>query len=107
MSDETQLNDLLRVPRSALRPEFRNQLDSLRKRVWTTAKPKALYGNDLNGPMIAELAEQYVNAFNDNSAPTIASAWDRVVDKQCEVGGFCSLFVSFVTSSPHCDRSLY
>lgn len=92
MSDEATLTDLARAPRSSLRPEFRTQVDALRKRVWGTAKPKSLYGNEINGPMLAELAEQYVAAFNDNGAPTIASAWDRVVDKQCEVRiccGFC------------------
>jgi hypothetical protein len=86
VSDEAQLVDLTRVPRSGLRPEFRNQVDALRKRVWSAAKPKSLYGNDISGPMLAELAEAYVNAFNDSGAPVISSAWDRVVDKQCEVG---------------------
>lgn len=85
VADEAQLVDLARAPRSALRPEFRTQVDAIRKRVWAAAKPKSLYGNDITGSMLAELAEAYISAFNDNSAPTISSAWDRVVDKQCEV----------------------
>jgi hypothetical protein len=35
--------------------------------------------------MLAELAIAYVAALNDNAAPTISTAWDRVVDKQCTV----------------------
>jgi hypothetical protein len=35
--------------------------------------------------MLAELASAYVAALNDNAAPTISTAWDRVVDRQCTV----------------------
>lgn len=88
VADEAALVDLARAPRSSLRPEFRTQVDAVRKRVWASAKPKSLYGNDVTGAMLAELADAYVRAFNDNSAPTISTAWDRVVDKQCEVCGY-------------------
>ena len=46
---------------------------------------KSVFGKDLNGAMLAELAISYCAALNDNAAPTISTAWDRVVDRQCAV----------------------
>lgn len=84
VADEAQLAELSSLPRSALRPEFRAQVDAIRKRVWTTAKPKTLYGYDVNGAGLAELVVAYCQAFNEHGTPTIASAWDRVVGRQCD-----------------------
>ena len=44
----------------------------------------------VNGSMLAELASAYVAALNDNAAPTISTAWDRVVDRQCTVRPQCA-----------------
>jgi hypothetical protein len=67
---------------SQLRPEFRSQVEALRRKVVASARPKALYGRALSGAMLASLAGAYVAALNSSATPTIASAWDRVVDAQ-------------------------
>lgn len=36
------------------------------------------------GAMLASLAEAYCGALNAGATPTIATAWDRVVDSQCQ-----------------------
>lgn len=69
-----------------LRPEFSKQVEILRTKVITNAKPKQLMGKVLNGPMLVHLAEAYVQALNDGGTPVISSAWDRVVDAQCQAG---------------------
>lgn len=85
MSDESLLVDLSRAPKTALRKEFVKEVEGVKRRVYTNAKPKSLYGNEISGEMLAGLAEAYVEAFNDSGAPVISSAWDRVVERQCEV----------------------
>jgi hypothetical protein len=67
---------------AALRPEFLTQVDVLRRKIFTAARPKSLYGKPLTGAMLASLAAAYVTALNSNATPTIATAWDRVVDTQ-------------------------
>ena len=82
VSDEAKLMNLSAVPPEQLRPEFRAQIDAMRKRVLTTARPKTVYGKSLNGAMLGALAEAYVTAINTGGTPTISTAWDRVVDSQ-------------------------
>lgn len=36
----------------------------------------------MTGKMFSELSEQYVKAMNSDSVPTIASAWERVIDSE-------------------------
>lgn len=60
------------------------QVELLRKRVFSAVRPKTMYGRPLNGAMISNLAATYAQALNENKAPTISTAWDRVVDKQCQ-----------------------
>jgi Guanylate-binding protein, N-terminal domain/Guanylate-binding protein, C-terminal domain len=81
--DEKQLSVLSELSEDLLRPEFRAQLDATKKKIFTSVKPKTMFGKPLNGSMLASLAIAYVNAINSGSAPTIATAWDRVVDVQC------------------------
>jgi len=84
VSDEKQLMNLSSLPVDTLRPEFRAQIDALRKRILGTVRPKTLYGKALNGAMLASLAAAYVGALNAGGTPTISAAWDRVVDTQCQ-----------------------
>lgn len=47
--DEKQLMSLSSLPGDALRPEFRAQIDAMRRRLATALRPKTLYGKPLNG----------------------------------------------------------
>jgi hypothetical protein len=60
------------------------QIEGLRRRVVTSARPKMMYGRAINGAMLARLAQEYCSAMNDNQTLTIRSAFDRVADQQCE-----------------------
>lgn len=83
ISDEKKLNRLFDVPWEEIRPQFRKQLEGLRRKVLGGAKPKILFGQALDGPMLASLAEAYVEALNQQGTPVISTAWDRVVEGQC------------------------
>jgi hypothetical protein len=82
--EESQLKNLSEQPYESLRPEFRKAFESMKKKLLKNIQPKMLYGNVLNGAMLANLAQTYTEAFNTGKAPVISSAWGRVVQTQCE-----------------------
>lgn len=83
VTDESKLAMLAAEPWDGLRPEFRSQVDALRRRVFGGARPKTLFGQPLTGSMLVELARAYTEAINENKAPTISTAWERVVESRC------------------------
>lgn len=64
VTDEKQLMNLSSIPAEGLRPEFRAQIDAMKRRIFSTVRPKTLYGKPLNGAMLASLADAYVAALN-------------------------------------------
>ena len=53
------------------RPEFRNQVETLRTRIYKKTKPKVLNGKTLNGNMLLELCVAYTDAINTGHVPNI------------------------------------
>jgi hypothetical protein len=47
----------------------------LRRKVINRVKPKMLKGKKLNGCMLANLAQSYVDSINNGAVPNIESAW--------------------------------
>ncbi len=81
--DEAKLQKLQQVPDEELKPQFLKALQRLRNMVVEEARPKIMFGQPVSGGMLAALAQQYVDAINDSKAPVISSAWQRVVEAQC------------------------
>eukprot|EP01052_Picozoa_sp_SAG31_P012623 SAG31_NODE_742_length_12424_cov_16.082353_14_plen_838_part_00 len=77
--DESELKKLATLDSSQLRPEFREQMSSLRTATLTSVQPKMLYGKVLSGAALASLAMAYVAAINDGAVPDIKKSWDYVV----------------------------
>ncbi len=75
---EKNLQALVRLPEKDLRPEFLEQLSKLKHKVFTKARPKTMNGHALNGSMLVELAQSYVQALNNGEVPVIESAWTNV-----------------------------
>jgi hypothetical protein len=97
--------DLVRVPFKSLRPEFQNQVDNLRRKLLISVRPKTVFGREVNGAMLAELAISYCDAINSNGTPAITTAWERVVDRQCTVRR-CDAAVCSLTRARMCVRLL-
>ncbi|DBA01621.1 TPA: hypothetical protein N0F65_011377 [Lagenidium giganteum] len=77
--DESQLQQVDRLPIEQLRPEFQKQLAEVKDIVFgASLKPKTLQGKPLNGSMFAGLLQAYVDAINSGGVPVITSAWDGV-----------------------------
>ncbi len=78
VEDEKKLQQLAKLPANELRPEFLEQINQLRTKVFKKARAKTLRGQMVTGPMIIELANSYVEALNGGKVPTIENAWESV-----------------------------
>jgi hypothetical protein len=83
LANEKQLQNLARLPLDRLRPEFLQQVNSIREKILFRMKPKELNGRHLTGSMIAHLAGQYVDAINCGHVPNIESAWSYISKQEC------------------------
>ncbi len=61
---EKDLQNLQEIKESKLRPEFVDQMSTLRSRVFKKVKPKVLNGKFINGEMLLELCLAYTKAIN-------------------------------------------
>jgi hypothetical protein len=74
--DENTLLETLRPP------EFRDAIGRLKHEVFAATRPKAVNDRALSGAMLSTLAMTHAQALNSGSAPTISTAWDRVLQSQ-------------------------
>lgn len=72
------LQQLSKLAETDLRPEFNQQIDLLRSKILKKVKTKMISGKAVNGSMLIELAESYINALNEGRVPTIQTAWQYV-----------------------------
>jgi hypothetical protein len=56
----------------------------LRDKVIKKIKPKSLNGRKLNGEMLYNLANSYVQAINTGAVPSIESSWSYICKNQCQ-----------------------
>ena len=71
------------MPDSKLRPEFVEQVHSLRAKIFKKVKPKMLNNKMVTGEMLLELAFAYTSAINEGSVPNIQNAWSYVCQNEC------------------------
>lgn len=82
IEDEKGLQRLNEMSKSELRQEFNEQIEYLRVKVFNKARPKAMKGQNLNGPMLLEIAQAFVESINGGSIPVIESAWDYMQESE-------------------------
>lgn len=56
----------------------------MRDKVIKRIKPKSLNGRKLNGEMLYNLANSYVQAINTGAVPSIESSWSYICKNQCQ-----------------------
>lgn len=81
---EGDLQNLDKMDISRLRPEFYEQVMSLRKKIFEKMKPKMLNGKNLTGEMYLGLMSSYVKAINEGTVPNIENAWTYLCREQAE-----------------------
>jgi hypothetical protein len=84
VADEQQLQNLAGLSDSSLRPEYKHQVAELKDFIFEKCVPKKLHGQNLNGPMLLELSQSYVEAINSGAVLTISTAWENVVTQECQ-----------------------
>ena len=83
LTKEDQLQNLADLPLDALRPEFVEQVLTLRRKVINRIRPKMIHGRKLNGLMLFNLAQSYVEAINKGAVPSIESSWAYICKNEC------------------------
>jgi hypothetical protein len=83
LTDEAGLQNLEKTPVSALRPEFAEQVQNLRRKVLHRVKPKKINGKALNGTMFWNLMSSYVESINKGAIPSIESSWAYICKNEC------------------------
>jgi F0F1-type ATP synthase delta subunit len=81
--DESQLQKLETLEDYELRHDFLEQLTDLRTTLFSHASTKKLNGNELDGRMMAQLIEQYVNRLNGDDVPVVQNIWDYICEENC------------------------
>lgn len=84
LTNEGQLQNLADIPLENLRPEFVEQVHTLRRKVMHRIKPKQLNNKPLNGEMLYNLAKSYVDSINSGAVPSIESSWSYICKNECQ-----------------------
>ena len=84
LTKEDQLQNLADIPLDDLRPEFVEQVHTLRRKVLHRIKPKQLNSKPLNGEMLFNLAKSYVDSINSGAVPSIESSWSYICKNECQ-----------------------
>lgn len=82
-TDEKDLKRLESLPKSAIRPEFRSQVNKIREKIFTQCGPKRLNGAYVSSRMYIKMIEEYIRSINSGSVPMIQSAWQSVLENEC------------------------
>jgi len=83
LTKEEDLQNLENLKMSELRPEFVEEVLSLRKKVINRVKVKTLNGKKLTGEMLCNLAQTYISAINKGVVPNIENAWSYICKNEC------------------------
>lgn len=82
--EESQLQSLDALGDNALRPEFLQQMQALRRKILLDAPTKlALENRPISGRGLVQLCRSYVDAFNRGAAPVIRDSWNLLLEVQC------------------------
>jgi hypothetical protein len=92
VEEESLLQELDRQPPDVFRPEFRDQVSRLRNMLFDNARVKTVNGLAMNGPMLIELANTYVDVRQVSVAVI-------VLPRQCRCSTDASSHVTVVPSS--------
>jgi len=76
--DENNLQSLENIGIEDLRSEFVEQAFNLRTRVLQGMKIKHINNQEMDGSTWIEMAEQYIEAINGRTVPTIENSWTYI-----------------------------
>ncbi|EGR32496.1 hypothetical protein IMG5_080950, partial [Ichthyophthirius multifiliis] len=85
VNNEEDLQNLNNLPVEKLKPQFVQQLNTLKNKIFEMAQPKEIDGVVLNSNMFASLLQIYVQQINEKGGvPNIQNAWDNIMERECQ-----------------------
>jgi hypothetical protein len=81
---EELLQSLDSIGMEDLRPEFVEQVFSLRKKVMHAMKPKQINNQPMDGALWIALTEQYLVSINGGTVPSIESSWTYICQSKAQ-----------------------
>lgn len=82
ITDENKLQSLSDVDDSELRPEFLNQLVSLRKKILDLVKPKTISDRILNGNVFCDILSKIINSVNKGNLPQVNNLYSDICNNE-------------------------
>jgi hypothetical protein len=67
------LKKLNQISKQKLKQEFRDELDALKVKIFKDSFTKKIRGKKFNGPSLALLIEQWIDAINKGAVPNIST----------------------------------
>jgi hypothetical protein len=83
ITEEEGLQTLAEKELEELRPEFVEQMLEVRRKALGRVKPKMMNGRQIDGNMLANLTQVYVEAINKGAVPNIENAWNYICKNEC------------------------
>jgi hypothetical protein len=80
---EDDMKRLQELPDAALRPQFVEQLRSLRSKLRGLCVPKRVAGRQVDASLLADLVAAYVEAINGDKVPAVVDTWTQVARARC------------------------
>ena len=82
--DEKDLQNLNKDT-SKVRPEFMSEVNRIRQKIYENCGAKQLKGLNMTSRMYVQMCESYCEAINKGGAPNIQSAWDNILENECNM----------------------
>ena len=82
VENEGDLQNLMNLPESKIRPEFVKQCSMLRNKIYMKIRPKTFNGKILSGQMLVDLLESVINAINEGAIPVIENSWNYIASNE-------------------------
>jgi len=81
---EKDIQSLHKLQPEQLRPEFNDQVNNLKRKVWLKVKPKQFRGKAVNGPAFIVLCKLLCNMLNSGEMLSLDSTWNSICQIECE-----------------------
>ena len=81
---EDDLKILNTISFDKLKPNFREEFMTLKRKIYIESQPKKVNGTKINGIKLAELLTMFVDAINKGAVPNISTAWDNIIKSDIE-----------------------
>jgi hypothetical protein len=82
VDDEMQLQNLNSLSLKDMRPEFKQEFEVFKNKIFHECPTKMMNNKPVSGRMMAHLLEQYIKAINEGAVPNISTAWENVLDSE-------------------------